>query len=113
MIGPYPEAKERYIQRSPLHNVDKLSKPVIFFQGLEDRVVPPEQSEKMAQAIRQKGLPVAYLPFAGEGHGFRQAQNIKHALEGELYFYSRIFNFPLADDIEAVEIENLNKETLQ
>ncbi|KAA3646199.1 MAG: S9 family peptidase [Chloroflexi bacterium] len=110
MIGPYPEEKELYKQRSPIHNAHKLSKPVIFFQGLEDKIVPPEQSESMAEAVKFKELPVAYLPFEGEQHGFRQAENIKRALEAELYFYSRIFGFPLADDIEPVHIENLYEE---
>ena len=113
LIGPYPEAKELYHQRSALHHLHKLSKPVIFFHGLEDKVVPPEQAEEMAEAIKQKGIPVAYLPFEGEQHGFKQAHNIKRALEGELYFYSRIFGFDLADDIEPIEIANLTEETSQ
>ena len=80
---------------------------MILFQGLEDKVVPPNQAEKMFEAVRAKGLPVAYLTFAGEQHGFRKAENIKRVLEAELYFYSRVFGFELADVIEAVRIENL------
>lgn len=96
-----------YRARSPIHHTDKLNAPVIFFQGLEDKVVPPNQSEMMVNALRAKGLPVAYVTFEGEQHGFRQAANIKRALDGELYFYSRIFGFALADEIEPVLIENL------
>ncbi len=107
LIGPYPESRTLYRDRSPIHHVDRLNCPVIFFQGLDDRVVTPIQSETMATALRQKGIPVAYLTFEGEQHGFRQAANIRRALDAELYFYSRIFGFALADEIEAVHIENL------
>ena len=107
LIGPYPERKDLYIERSPIHFADQIAVPVIFFQGLEDKVVLPEQSEKMVDALRAKHLPVAYLAFAGEQHGFRKAENIKRALDGEFYFYSRILGFTPADAIEPVEIENL------
>jgi dipeptidyl aminopeptidase/acylaminoacyl peptidase len=107
LIGPYPERKDLYVERSPIHFTDQLSCPVIFFQGLEDKVVPPNQAEMMVEALRQKKLPVAYVAFEGEQHGFRQAKNIKRSLDGELYFYSRIFGFDLADEVEPVEIENL------
>jgi dipeptidyl aminopeptidase/acylaminoacyl peptidase len=107
LIGPYPEQRDLYRERSPIYFTDRLSCPIIFFQGLEDKVVPPNQTERMFQAIRTKGLPVAYLPFPGEQHGFRRGENIKRALEAELYFYSRIFGFTLADPIEPVLIENL------
>ena len=80
---------------------------MIFFQGLEDKVVPPNQAVMMVEALRAKQIPVAYIPFEGEQHGFRQAANIKRALDGELYFYSRVFGFDLADEIEPVNIENL------
>ncbi len=80
---------------------------MIMFQGLEDKIVPPSQAELMLAALRDKGLPVAYVPFEGEQHGFRKAENIKRALDGELYFYSRVFGFALADAVEPVEIENL------
>ncbi len=93
LIGPYPERRDLYRERSPVHFTDRLSCPIILFQGLEDKVVPPDQAEKMFDAVRAKGLPVAYVPFAGEQHGFRKAQNIKLALDGELYFYSRVFDF--------------------
>ena len=107
LIGPYPERRDLYEARSPIHHIAKLNCPVIFFQGLEDKVVPPSQAETMVEALRTKGIPVAYLPFEGEQHGFRRAENIKRALDAELYFYGRIFGFELADPVEPVEIENL------
>ena len=107
LIGPYPERRDIYYERSPINFIDQLSCPVIFFQGLEDKVVPPNQAVMMVEALRAKHIPVAYIPFEGEQHGFRQAANIKRALDGELYFYSRVFGFDLADEIEPVNIENL------
>jgi dipeptidyl aminopeptidase/acylaminoacyl peptidase len=107
LIGPYPERKDLYVARSPIHHAGKLSCPVIFFQGLEDKVVPPSQAEMMVKILRDKKLPVAYITFDKEQHGFRIARNIKRALEAELYFYSQVFRFQLADEIEPVEIENL------
>ena len=107
LVGPYPERRDIYLERSPIHHVDRLSAPLILFQGLEDKVVPPNQSEMMRDALREKRIPVAYLPFEGEQHGFRRAENIKRTLDAELYFYSRVFGFDLADPVEPVEIENL------
>ena len=107
LIGPYPGRRDLYIERSPIHYTDRLSCPVIFFQGLEDKVVPPNQAETMVEALRQKGVPVAYVAFEGEQHGFRRAENIKRSLDGELYFYSRVFKFELAEPVEPVAIENL------
>ena len=107
MIGPYPERRDLYVERSPIHHTDQLSCPIILLQGLEDKVVLPNQAEVMVDALRKKGLPVAYLPFEGEQHGFRKSENIKRALEAELYFYSRILGFDVADEIEPVEIEGL------
>ena len=109
LVAPYPERADLYRERSPIHHADKLSAPVIFFQGLEDKVVPPNQAEMMVNALLAKGLPVAYLTFEGEQHGFRQAANIKRALDGELYFYSRVFGFDPEDEIEAVPISNEEK----
>ena len=111
LFGPYPERRDIYYERSPINFIEQLSCPVIFFQGLEDRVVPPNQAELMVAALQQKGVPVAYVPFAGEQHGFRQAQNIKRSLEGELYFYSRVFGFELADPVEPLEISNLKQRS--
>jgi len=107
LIGSYPEKRDAYIERSPINFTERLSCPVIFFQGLEDKVVPPNQAQTMVDALRAKGIPVAYLPFEGEQHGFRQAKNIKRALDGELYFYSRVLGFELAEPVEPVEIDNL------
>ena len=107
LIGPYPEQKQLYEERSAINYLDRLSCPVVFFQGDEDKIVPPNQAELMVDALREKGLPVAYLLFEGEQHGFRKSENIKRALDGELYFYSRVFNFQTADKIEPVEISNL------
>lgn len=107
LVGPYPARRDIYRERSPINFADQLSCPVIFFQGLEDKVVPPNQAEMMVEALRRKGLPVAYVAFEGEQHGFRRAENIRRALDGELYFYSRVFGFDLADRVEPVPIENL------
>ena len=110
LVGPYPEAVETYRARSPIHACDKLSCPVIFFQGLEDKVVPPNQAEMMVRVLKDKGLPVAYVPFPGEQHGFRRAENIKRAIDGEFYFYARAFGFEPADEIEPIEIFNLSPQ---
>jgi dipeptidyl aminopeptidase/acylaminoacyl peptidase len=107
LIGKYPDEKAIYEARSPIHFTDQLACPVIFFQGLEDRVVPPNQAEKMVVALQSKGLPVAYVTFAEEQHGFRRAENIKRALDGEFYFYSRVFGFEPADELTPIEILNL------
>lgn len=106
LIGKYPEEKEKYVARSPIHFTEKLSCPAIFFQGLEDKVVPPNQAEMMVDAIKTKGLPVAYVPFEGEQHGFRQAANIKKALDSEFYFYSQVFGFTPSDSLSTIEIIN-------
>ena len=107
LIGPYPERKDLYYSRSAINLLDQIRAPMILFQGLEDKIVPPNQAELIVEALRKRGRPVAYLAFEGEQHGFRQAKNIKRSLEAELYFYSRIFNFKPADPIEPVPIENL------
>jgi dipeptidyl aminopeptidase/acylaminoacyl peptidase len=107
LVGPYPAMKSLYEQRSPIHAVDRLSCPLILFQGLEDKVVPPNQSEMMAAALRAKGRPVAYLAFEGEQHGFRKAENIIRSLEAELYFYGAVFGFTPADRIDPIAIDNL------
>ncbi len=107
LVGPYPEQSEIYRARSPVHFADRLSCPMIFFQGLQDRVVPPSQTEQMVSALRSKGVPVAYIAFADEQHGFRRAESIKAALDAELYFYSRVFGFELSEPVEPIAIENL------
>jgi len=88
LIGPYPEKEALYRERSPLFHADRVSKPVIFFQGDEDAVVPPNQTEMMVNALRRSGNPVGYFLFAGEQHGFRKAGNIQRSLDAELYFYA-------------------------
>ncbi len=107
LIGPLPAAEPEWRRRSPINHIEGLNCPVVFFQGLDDRVVPPNQAEAMFAALRKKGIPVSYVPFEGEGHGFRKAENIKRALEGELYFYGRVFGFTPAGEIRPIEIENL------
>jgi dipeptidyl aminopeptidase/acylaminoacyl peptidase len=106
LIGPWPEARHVYRERSAIHAVDRITAPVILFQGLEDKVVPPNQAEVIVAALRARGLPVAYVPFEGEQHGFRIAKNIKRTLDAELYFYSKVFGFDLAEPVEPVQIDN-------
>jgi len=105
LVGPLPDAEAVYRERSPMHGVDGISCPVILLQGLDDRVVPPEQAEVMASALRERGVPVAHITFPGEGHGFRAAENQIRALEAELSFYGSVFGFTPAGNIEAVRLE--------
>lgn len=107
LVGPYPETIETYRERSPIHHLEGIDRPVILFQGLEDQVVPPQQAEIMAAGLRERGVPVAHLTFQGEGHGFRRAENIARTLEAELSFYGQVFGFEAAGGIEAVAIEGL------
>ncbi|MGA1265024.1 MAG: S9 family peptidase [Prochlorothrix sp.] len=107
LVGPYPAEKLTYAARSPIHHTDRLNCPVVFFQGLEDKIVPPNQAEMMVEALKKKGIPVAYVPFEGEQHGFRKAENIKRCLEGELWFYGQIFGFTTAESIDPLEVFNL------
>ena len=107
MIAPYPAGRDVYYERSPIHFVDRISRPVIFFQGLEDVIVPPSQAELMVASLKKRGVPVAYLAFEGEQHGFRKAETIVRAREAELYFYSRVFGFAAPAGKEAVKIWNL------
>ncbi|MGB1748365.1 MAG: prolyl oligopeptidase family serine peptidase [Dehalococcoidia bacterium] len=106
LIGPYPEAKQLYHDRSAINFTDRLSCPMIILQGIEDKIVPPSQAEIMAGALRDKGIPFSLMMFEGEQHGFRQSENIKASLEGELYFYGRVLGFTPAGGITTVEIEN-------
>jgi dipeptidyl aminopeptidase/acylaminoacyl peptidase len=110
LIGPYPEARERYVERSPIHHVDGFDRPLIVLQGLEDEVVPPDQAEMIVDALRTKRIPVAYVTFEGEQHGFRQAPNIRRALDSELSFYAQVLRFelPAPEGIEPVPVENLH-----
>ncbi len=110
LVGRYPEQIERYRERSAIHFPERISCPLIIFQGLDDKVVPPNQAQTMVAALKANGLPHAYLAYEGEGHGFRRAENIKQALESELYFYSRILGFSLADAVAPVEIAGMRTE---
>jgi len=92
LIGPYPERRDIYLERSPIHHADGLNCPVIFLQGLEDKVVPPNQAEMMVKLLEDKGIQVGYVTFADEGHGFRKANNIIRAMEAELAFYRDVFS---------------------
>lgn len=107
LVGPYPEAKHIYVERSPIHHVDRLESAMLLLQGLDDKVVPPNQAQTMADAVRSKGLPVAHIEFAGEGHGFRKAETIRAAVEAELSFYGQVFGFTPADDIAPVRVDNI------
>ncbi|ALE78493.1 peptidase S9 [Pseudonocardia sp. AL041005-10] len=109
LVGPWPAAEAVYTERSPLTHVERFRTPLIVLQGDEDAIVPPNQSEMIVDALRERAVPVAYLLFAGEQHGFRQAANIRRALDAELAFYSRVFGFalPAEEGIEPVDIENL------
>ena len=104
LVGPWPEAAATYRARSPLHHADGLSCPVIFLQGLDDKVVPPNQAEAMVAALRAKGVPVAYLAFPGEGHGFRAAAAIERALLAEYAFFCRVFGITPADPLPPLEL---------
>jgi dipeptidyl aminopeptidase/acylaminoacyl peptidase len=117
LIAPQPEAEMLYLLRSPINHADQLKRPMIFFQGLDDKVVPPQQSEVMVNALRAAGVPVAYLTLEGEGHGFRKADSIVRTLEAELYFYRRVLGIEWSDTSAAdpsarehlapVDIDNL------
>ncbi len=107
LIGPYPARRDLYLARSPIHHTRQLACPIILFQGLDDPIVPPNQSEMMFEAVRAREIPVAYVAFPGEQHGFRKAENNQRALEAEYYFYAKVFGFDAADEIAPVDIENL------
>ena len=101
--------RDLYVERSPIHHTEGFDRPLIVLQGLEDEVVPPNQAEMIVNALRSRHVPVSYVTFAGEQHGFRQAANIRKALDSELSFYAQVFGFttPPDEHIEVVEVENL------
>jgi dipeptidyl aminopeptidase/acylaminoacyl peptidase len=109
LIGPWPEAAEEYAKRSPINFPERLSAPLLVLQGSDDTVVPPAHSERIVEAMRANGLPVAYQRFDGEGHGFRGADSIVRWFESDLYFHGRVLGFEPADDLPAFEIENLDR----
>ena len=106
LVGPWPEREDLYVERSPVFHSDLMHTPVILFQGLDDKIVPPAQAQMMADALQSSNVPYAYLAFDGEQHGFRQAKHIIRRAEAELYFYGKVLGFEPADDIEPVTIEN-------
>jgi dipeptidyl aminopeptidase/acylaminoacyl peptidase len=108
LIGPWPDAADDYAKRSPINFPERLSSPLLVLQGDDDTVVPPAQSERIVEALRSRGLPVAYLTFEGEGHGLRAADSIVRWFEADLYFYGRVLGFEPADDVEPFDIENLD-----
>jgi dipeptidyl aminopeptidase/acylaminoacyl peptidase len=105
LVGPWPAMRDLYVERSPVHAVDRLSSAIILFHGRDDRVVPVAQAEAMADAARANGLPVALIVFDGEPHGFRRADTIRRCLEAELYFYGVVFGFTAADDLVPIQID--------
>lgn len=109
LIGPYPEARNRYLERSPFHNRDRFSRPVLLLQGQEDRVVPPSQATGLAEALHQGGIPYALVLYEDEGHGFREADTIEHCFDSELYFYQRVLNLEPVEGRASIEIYNLGR----
>ena len=109
LVGPWPEARAVYEERSPIFHTDRIDRPLAVFQGLDDPVVPPNQAEMIVSALRSTGVPVAYRAFEGEQHGFRQAKNIRASLDGELSFYAQVLGFDLPADegIDPITVENL------
>ncbi|XP_061173138.1 uncharacterized protein LOC133182344 [Saccostrea echinata] len=108
LVAPYSEeTKKIYDERSPIHYVDKLNCAMAFFQGDEDKIVPPNQAEMMYEAVKAKGLPTVLVMFKGEQHGFRKAENIQTALDGEFYFFAKVFGFEPADKHMSLDIKNL------
>jgi dipeptidyl aminopeptidase/acylaminoacyl peptidase len=108
LVGPWPEAADLYRDRSPIAHADSISDPLLLLQGLDDKVVPPSQSEVIVDALKRRGIPYAYIAFAGEGHGFRKAENVKRASEAHLSFLAQVSGFEPADEIEPVDVENLD-----
>ncbi|WP_439102863.1 alpha/beta hydrolase family protein [Congregibacter sp.] len=108
LVGPYPERKDLYVERSPIHHLDGFKAPLLLLQGLDDPIVPPNQSEMIYEALKTSGVPTAYVAFEGESHGFRKAENQIAAREAELYFYAQVLGLSPADDLPEIPIDNLN-----
>ena len=113
LVGPWPEAMDAYRDRSPVNQADSISRPLLLLQGLDDKVVPPPQSEVIVEALKERGIPYAYIAFEGEGHGFRKAENVKRAYGAQLAFTAQVFGFEPADELEPIEIENPEALTRQ
>jgi dipeptidyl aminopeptidase/acylaminoacyl peptidase len=109
LIGPWPEAADEYARRSPINFPERLSAPLLVLHGSDDTVVPPAHAERIVEALRSSGLPVAYQRFDGEGHGFRSADSLVRWFESDLYFCGRVLGFEPADDLAPFEIENLER----
>ncbi|KAK6183073.1 hypothetical protein SNE40_010620 [Patella caerulea] len=108
LIAPYTtEGRVILHERSPINYVDRINCAMAFFQGDEDEVVPPNQAEMMFAAVKAKGKPAALKMYKGEQHGFRKAENIQDALDGEFYFFSKVLGFTSADSYNNLTIENL------
>jgi len=107
LVGAYPEEEELYKKRSPIESVDTLSCPILLLQGVEDKVVPPNQAEMMHEALLKKGIPTCLKMYEGEQHGFRKAENIEDALDSELAFYSRVFGIEGVPGMVDIKIDNL------
>lgn len=108
LIGPYPEARAVYEERSPVHNVAGITAPLIVFHGADDAVVPPTQAHAVVDALTTAGVPVAYVEFADEAHGFRRAETLARVAGAELWFFGRVLGFRPADSLEPVEVRNLS-----
>ena len=108
LVGQWPDALDLYRERSPIMHADSISRPLLLLQGLDDKVVPPSQSEVIVEALKRRGIPYAYIAFEGEGHGFRKAENMKRASEAHLSFLAQVSGFDLADEFDPIEIENLD-----
>jgi len=107
LVAPWPDGKDLYEERSPIHHLDRLNSPMLLQQGADDRVVPPSQAREMAAAVRAKGLPVALVVYEGEGHGFRRADSIAASLNAKLSFLGQVFGFNPAGDVAVLPIDNL------
>ena len=108
LIGPYPERRDLYLQRSPISHLEGFSAPLILLQGLDDPIVPPNQSEMIYEALKAKGVPTAYMAYEGEAHGFRKAENQISSQEAELYFYRRVLGLEAVESLPAIAIDNLD-----
>jgi dipeptidyl aminopeptidase/acylaminoacyl peptidase len=107
LVATWPDGKDLYEERSPIHHLDRLNSPMLLQQGADDRVVPPSQAREMAAAVRAKGLPVALVVYEGEGHGFRRADSIAASLNAKLSFLGQVFGFTPAGDVPVLPIDNL------
>ena len=107
LVGPYPETRDLWRERSPLEHADGISAPLLLHQGLDDKVVPPAQSEAIVAALERRGVPYAYLAYEGEGHGFRRADSQRRVIEANLAFMAEVFGFAPADELQPLEIRNL------